>query len=84
MMSAGVALGCPMRPRGPRHPASQSPRGSCLAPARLAHDGVVYRHDYQEMPPRVEYGLTDLGREMLPIVDALATFGNYYKSVVAR
>ena len=31
-----------------------------------------------------EYGLTDLGTEMLPIVNALADFGNYYKSVVDR
>lgn len=34
------------------------------------------------MPPRVEYGLTELGRQMLPIIDALADFGNYYKSVL--
>lgn len=50
----------------------------------MISDGLVYRRDYHEMPPRVEYGLTDLGREMLPIVDALADFGNYYKSVVAK
>lgn len=34
------------------------------------------------MPPRVKYGLTELGRQMLPIIDALADFGNYYKSVL--
>ena len=44
--------------------------------------GLVYRHDYQEMPPKVEYGLTELGKEMLPIIDALADFGNYYKSII--
>ena len=48
----------------------------------MIDDGLVYRHDYQEMPPRVEYGLTDLGRKMLPIIDALAAFGTYYKSIV--
>ena len=37
------------------------------------------RKYYQEMPPRVEYGLTELGKKMLPIIDALADFGNYYK-----
>lgn len=47
----------------------------------MVDDGLAYRHDYGENPPRVEYGLTDLGREMLPIIDALADFGNYYKSV---
>ena len=49
---------------------------------QLMEDGLVYRHDYQELPPRVEYGLTALGRELLPVMDALADFGNYYKSVV--
>ena len=48
---------------------------------QMIDDGLVYRHDYQEQPPRVEYGLTGLGTEMLPIVNALADFGNYYKSV---
>ena len=49
---------------------------------QMMDDGLVYRRDYRELPPRVEYGLTELGREMLPIIDALADFGNYYKSVV--
>ena len=43
---------------------------------------MVYRRDYRENPPRVEYGLTELGRRMFPIIDALAVFGDYYKSVV--
>lgn len=51
---------------------------------QMMDDGLVYRQDYQELPPRVEYGLTDLGREMLPILDALANFGNYYKAVLAE
>ncbi len=50
---------------------------------QMIDDGLVYRHDYQEQPPRVEYSLTRLGTEMLPIVNALADFGNYYKSVTA-
>ena len=45
-------------------------------------DGLVYRNDYHENPPRVDYGLTDLGKEMMPIIDALADFGIYYKTVV--
>lgn len=51
---------------------------------QMIDDGLAYRHDYQELPPRVEYGLTELGMAMLPIVDALADFGNYYKSVVEQ
>jgi len=49
---------------------------------QMIEDGLIYRMDYQSMPPKVEYGLTNLGNEMLPIIDALANFGNYYKSVV--
>lgn len=51
---------------------------------QMMEDGLVYRHDYREMPPKVDYGLTALGKEMLPIIDALAEFGNYYKSVADR
>ena len=51
---------------------------------QLIDDGLAYRHDFREMPPKVEYGLTDLGRQMLPIIDDLAEFGNYYKSVLKQ
>ena len=49
---------------------------------QMIDDGLAYRRDYQTMPPRVEYGLTELGKEMLPIIDALADFGTYYKSTL--
>ena len=54
------------------------------AAKRLIDDGLAYRKDYQEMPPRVEYGLTELGKELFPIIDALADFGNYYQSMVEK
>lgn len=49
---------------------------------QMIDDDLVYRNDYHENPPRVDYGLTDLGKEMMPIIDALADFGNYYKTIV--
>lgn len=49
---------------------------------QMMDDGLVYRHDYQEMPPRVDYSLTEFGEKLLPIMDALADFGNYYKSAI--
>lgn len=49
---------------------------------QMVADGLAYRYDYHEQPLRVEYGLTELGLKMLPIIDALANFGNYYKSVI--
>lgn len=42
---------------------------------QMIDDGLAYRRDYQTMPPRVEYGLTELGKVMLPIIDALADLG---------
>ena len=51
---------------------------------QMIDDGLAYRHDYHVIPPRVEYGLTELGKEMLPIIDALADFGSYYKSVIKQ
>ena len=49
---------------------------------QMIDDGLAYRQDYHEVPPHVEYGLTELGKEMLPIVDVLAEFGSYYKTVI--
>ena len=50
---------------------------------QMMGDGLVYRRDYQEMPPRVEYVLTDLAKKMSPVIAALADFGNYYRESVS-
>lgn len=49
---------------------------------QMINDGLVYRYDYQEIPQRVEYGLTELGKEMLPIINSLESFGNYYRLIL--
>ena len=51
---------------------------------QMMSDGLAYRHDYHEQPPKVEYGLTELGTKMLPIVNSLTDFGNYYKSIIEQ
>ena len=42
----------------------------------LEQDGVVVRQSYAESPPRVEYQLTEKGRDLLPIIDAMRGFGH--------
>jgi len=44
----------------------------------LEHDGVVYRKVYAQVPPKVEYSLTDFGRSLAPIVTQMETWGNQY------
>lgn len=46
----------------------------------MESDGLVYRNDYRTNPPKVEYGLTDLGTRLKGVLDQLAEFGDYYKS----
>lgn len=43
---------------------------------QLEKDGLVKRHAYPEVPPRVEYSLTEWGQELCPVLDALLTWAN--------
>lgn len=44
-------------------------------------NGLVHREVYAEVPPRVEYSLTALGRSLKPILDAMWNWGENYKSM---
>lgn len=47
---------------------------------QLESDGIVYRKDYKINPPRVEYGLTELGDQLQKLLENMAEFGEFYKS----
>lgn len=46
----------------------------------LEQYGMVHREVYREVPPKVEYSLTDLGRKFLPIIADLEKFAQEYQS----
>jgi DNA-binding HxlR family transcriptional regulator len=52
-----------------------SPRTLSLRLRALEEEGIVERHTYPEVPPRVDYALTDKGRALLPIVDDMRSYG---------
>lgn len=45
--------------------------------SELIEDGLVIRKSYAEIPPRVEYSLTDKGKELIPIFKNLGDWGRY-------
>jgi DNA-binding HxlR family transcriptional regulator len=52
-----------------------SPRTLSLRLRALEDEGIVERHTFAEVPPRVEYCLTEKGRALVPIIDSMRDYG---------
>jgi DNA-binding HxlR family transcriptional regulator len=52
-----------------------SPRTLSLRLRALEEEGIVERHTYPEVPPRVEYSLTDKGHALAPLIDDMRRYG---------
>jgi DNA-binding HxlR family transcriptional regulator len=52
-----------------------SPRTLSLRLRALEEEGIVERHTFGEVPPRVEYALTEKGRDLLPIIEDMRSYG---------
>lgn len=46
---------------------------------QMESSGLINRKVYAEVPPRVEYSLTDLGKSLKPILDSMVDWGEYYR-----
>lgn len=44
----------------------------------LEQDGIVLRTAYPEVPPRVEYSITEKGQTLRPVIDALKSWGEVH------
>ena len=50
----------------------------------MEEDGIVIRTVYPEVPPRVEYSLSELGESMRPIINAMEIWGTEYKKNISK
>ena len=50
---------------------------NCLK--ELEEDGLIVREEYEGLPPKVEYYLTDIGYTLRPVIDSMQKWGKEYK-----
>ncbi|MGN1443832.1 MAG: winged helix-turn-helix transcriptional regulator [Acutalibacteraceae bacterium] len=47
----------------------------------MEQSGLVNRKVYAEVPPKVEYSLTELGKSLAPVLDAMRSWGESYQAI---
>lgn len=55
-----------------------SPRTLSLRLRALEEEGIVVRNTFPEVPPRVEYALTDKGRALVPLIEDMRRYGRHW------
>ena len=58
-----------------------SPRTLSLRLRALEEEGILARQTFSELPPRVEYALTEKGRALVPIIESMRTYGTEWLGV---
>jgi len=58
-----------------------SPRTLSLRLRALEEEGVVERHTFPEVPPRVEYALTEKGQALVPLIEDMRRYGKHWLPV---
>jgi DNA-binding HxlR family transcriptional regulator len=61
-----------------------SPRTLSLRLRALEEEGIVKRQTYPEVPPRVEYALTEKGRALVPLIEDMRTYGRQWLDCAAE
>ena len=59
-----------------------APRVLDMQLRELADDGLVQKTIYPELPPRSEYTITELGRSLIPISDAMIEWGESHRELM--
>lgn len=50
----------------------------------LEQDGIVHRKVYPQVPPKVEYSLTEFGQTLMPVITAMHNWGTQYATECAK
>lgn len=50
---------------------------ACLK--EMEQDGLIVREEYEQLPPKVEYYLTDIGYTLRPVIESMQKWGKEYK-----
>ncbi|MDE5859214.1 MAG: helix-turn-helix transcriptional regulator [Oscillospiraceae bacterium] len=61
---------------------SQKALTDCLR--SMETDGIIIRTVYPEVPPRVEYSLSELGETLRPILNSMQSWGENYKAMMEQ